>query len=243
MSSTFPCAADGHEQHFGLDHLFLAPVVLDPHPHSGLGHVDVVRGRARSREDGDALSLEGADQHGRGFLVLGGDDASDQTDLRAVATIDRRPLHTDRPAAADDEALRQRLQHDRVVGIDDSLAIEWQVLDRPGARPGVDDDVAGGERERCAAASGGDLDLTGTGDPAESGDHGDLVLLIEEILQAFVLSVDDLVRPIQRRGVVERDVSGDVDAELRRVLDLLEDVRRLQKRLGRDTATVEAGAP
>src|SRR5215208_3000173 len=104
-----PLAADSHDENFGLDDLFFAPVILDPHPHSGLGHVNIIRSWTRSREDGDTLSLEGADQHGRGFFVLGRYHPSDQTHLRAVATIDRRPLHANRSTAANDEALRQRL--------------------------------------------------------------------------------------------------------------------------------------
>jgi hypothetical protein len=57
------------------------------------------------------------------------------------------------------------------------------------------------------------------------------------------LPIDDFVRSIQRRRVVERDVSSDIDAELGGVLNLLKDIRGLQKRFRWDTATVEAGAP
>ena len=42
--------------------------------------------------------------------------------------------------------------------------------------------------------------------------------------------------------VVERDLAGDVDAELGRLLDLVEHVRGFEKRLGRNAAAVETGA-
>src|SRR5262249_50315465 len=73
-------------------------------------------------------------------------------------------------------------------------------------------------------------------------EDGDLVLLLEEVEEAFVLAVDDLQRALEGGVVVETDVAADLDAEFLGLFDLVENVGRLEVGLSWNAARVEAGA-
>ena len=113
----------GDQQHLGLDGALLALGVLEPHRHAVLGDVDVVGGRAGAGDDVHLLALEGAGEVLGDLVVFLRHDVADQRHLRAVAVVDRGPLDAGGAAAADDEALRQVLEDDGVVGVDDPLAV------------------------------------------------------------------------------------------------------------------------
>ena len=194
-------------------------------------------------DDGQLLPLERASQLVGDLLVFHRDDIANQGGRGAVAVVDRGPFDSGGAASADDEALRQLVQHDGMIGVDDLLAVVGKAFDRTRSGAGVDDDVLALDTERRASVFRSDANGVVVEQLAAAQEDRNLVLLVEEIEQALVLSVDDLERAIESAVVVEVDVALDVDAEFGRALDLVEDIGRLQECLGGNAAAMEAGAP
>src|SRR5262249_3238269 len=235
-------AAGADEEDLGFDGALLALGVLQPHGDAVLADVDVVGGGAGADSEVHLLPLEGAGELVGDLLVFHRDDVADEGDFRAVALVDRTPFDAGGAAAADDEALRQVVEEDGVVGVDDARRVPVDALDRAGAGTGVDDDVLRLEAEGGAAVVRGDADGGGGQQAAATHEDRDLVLLLEEVEETLVLAVDDLQRALEGGVVVETDVAADLAAEFLGLLDLIEAVGRLEESLGRDAASVEAGA-
>src|SRR6478735_4348482 len=209
-------AADGDQQGLTLDHTLFALRVFDAHLDAVLADLDIVGCRSRTLYHGHFLSLEGTGELLGNVLVFHGDDVADQSGRSAVSMVNRGPLDAGSAPAADDEALRQLLQHDGMVGIDDLLAVIGNSLDRAGPRAGVDDDVFPREAERGAAVLRGDADGVIVDQLASANEHGNLVFLVEKIEEALVLPLDDLERPRERAIVIELDIALDIDAKFGR---------------------------
>jgi len=96
-------------------------------------------------------------------------------------------------------------------------------------------------RSTALAVLAGHLDLHGRRavEPAATLDPGDLVL-VDEALQARPETLHDLVAALGHADVIDYRVPG-VDAELLGMPDPLDEGRRLEQRLRRDAAGVEAG--
>src|SRR5690606_23772342 len=185
-------STDGHEERVGLDGVFLAPVVDGAHFHALAGDLDVVSGGTGALDDVHLLPTQRSLDLGTNVLVLVRDDVADEGYLGAVAMVDAGPLDTGGTAAADDDALRHFLEHHGVVAVEDALAVELDALDgtRAGAR--VDDDLVTCDPEGIAALLGGDLDRVLVEELAPTHEHGDLVLLVEEVGEPAELALDDI---------------------------------------------------
>ncbi|MHC2592392.1 hypothetical protein ACVIG9_006448 [Bradyrhizobium ottawaense] len=93
----------------------------------------------------------------------------------------------------------------------------------------------------CDLPSGGDRDLAGPQDLAGALEHVDLVLLHQE-LDALDVAVDALLLEVHHRGKIELR-RGDRHAHLGEgVPGFLEHLGRVQQRLRRHAADIEAGA-
>ena len=153
---------------------------------------------------------------------------------RAELRVDRRELHADHAAAEHDEALRHGVELERSGRVDAARMVDARDRRRGRARAGRDDgglelDVLGvldghGVRAGEAPAARDDLDAVGLEQPGQALDDAghDAAAIALDLLE------------------VEIDVA-EPDAELREVaLRVVVRVRRLDHRLGRDAADVQA---
>ena len=140
----------------------------------------------------------------------------------------------DHAAAEHDHRGRDLVELERVVAGDHPLAVDVQAGQALGVRPGGQHDVP------ALVPLAVDLDRGGADQPAHALDEGDLPAL-HQALQALVEPRDDAVLVLVDRGHVDA-VEGGPDAELLALAAGVGDLGRVQQRLGRDAAAVQAGA-
>ena len=166
----------------------------------------------------------------------------DHRHLGAQPPPHRAQFQPDDPGADDDQGLRYFLEFKRAGGTDDPLLVDRDPGKRRHVRPGGDDGVFGLENLFLAPFLGRlDGDLAGGGNLSFADNVIDLVLLDQE-LDALGQLLDHLVLAPHHRLEVEGQPGG-LDAVVGElVVCYLEMVRRLQQRLRRDAADVEARA-
>ena len=180
------------------------------------------------------------------LVVRRRDDAVEELDdrhLRAQAAPDRAHLEADDAAADHGQLLRHALEHERARRVDDAAAVVVDGRRRQrrdlGARG--DEHVSRLERAHAALVERG-LDLARARDLALALDVLDAVLL-EEVLDAARQALDALGLGRHHEVEVRRHVLAAEDAVVLEVLArVLEEVRAVQQRLGRDAAHVQARA-
>ena len=134
-----------------------------------------------------------------------------------------------------------------VVAGHDLLAVGLEAGQALDARAGREDDI--GRLEDALAALAGrpvlaglaDADLLRAVEAAAAVDPGHLVL-VDERLEPGPHPLHDLVAPGGHLGVVDDGLAGERQAEVLGVADLVGEGGRLEQRLGRDAAAVEARA-
>jgi len=164
----------------------------------------------------------------------------DHGDLGPQTTPDRAQLQSDDTGADDHQMLRHRGQFESAGRGDDGLLVDLDAWQRGHFRAGGDDDGLGGQSTLLAALVG-DFHLSGSGDLAGTDHIGDLVLLEEELDTLGVVR-DNLGLAGHHGGQIQFDLT-DLDAMFGEVMTGgLVVVRRMQQRLGRNAADVQAGA-
>ena len=194
--------------------------------------------------DRDAALAEDARQLLADLRVLERDDAVHELDQRHLGpevAVHARPLDADRPRPDDRDPLRGVVACQRLVRGDDEMPVDVEAGQRTGCGAGGEDEV-GGARLDVAALAATHPDAGGAGQRAGAVEDGDLVLLHEE-LDALDVLLHHRVAAHPERPVVEVDAIVPGEAELGPLLgDAVEQVGRLEQRLGRDAAAVQAGA-
>ena len=146
-----------------------------------------------------------------------------------------RELAPDGAGTDDDGRLRHHREIEELVAREHHTPVGLEAGDGPGHGPGGQDDVRSGELGAVA-----DLHEVALGEHAGALHDRDL-LLLQQAREALPEVVDHRLLA----GLADREVDrrlARLDAELRRLGDRAERVRRLQELLGRDAAPVEAGA-
>src|SRR5262249_27621261 len=127
--------------------------------------------------------------------------------------------------------------------VDDALLIDREAGDLGRPRAGRDDDVLGDERGGAGRALDDDTMAVGAGLAEARLAHDDLgAVALEQGLDAAGQLVDDAALPGLQLLHVDGRLGGDRDAELVGVADLLERLGRVDDRLRRDAADVQADA-
>ena len=205
---------------------------------------------ARVGHDGHAALGEVALDDLADVDVLERDDLGqvfEQRHLRAEVVEHARELDPDRAGADDDDVLGQRVHPEDVVAGHDALAVRGQAGQRLHPRPGGKDDVGRVEDAVAATARGAvlarlaDLDLARAVEPAAPGHPGHLVL-VDERLEPRPQPLDDGVAPGGHRRVVDGRLARQDQAVVLGVVDAVREVGRLEQRLRRDAAAMEARA-
>ena len=132
-------AADGDEQHLGLDDV----AALDGDGDAGVGGLDALERRAGEEVD-LALAERPLERLGAG-LVLGGDQPRqglDDGDVGAEGLPDAGELAADDAAAEHDRRGRHAVEAQRVLGGDDPRAVDLEAGERTAVGAGGEDDVA-----------------------------------------------------------------------------------------------------
>ena len=164
----------------------------------------------------------------------------DDGHLGAEAAPHRAHLEADDAGADDDHLLGHGGQRERAGRRDDALLVNGHAGNAHDLGAGGDQNVLAPDGLLRAVVAV-DLDLVGRRKLAPALDIVDLVLL-EQALDAARQLPHVLVLVGEHLAQVEAD-AGRVDAKLAHVvLGLVVEVRRVQQRLGRDAADVEAGA-
>src|SRR5829696_8868441 len=189
---------------------------------------------------GDAALLERPGQLALAVGVLQRDQAGQDLDdghLGPHGAPEGGELDPDRPGPEHDHRLGQVVELQGVVGADHPLAVDLQARDRLGLGPG------GQHQGPLRGQLAGPLDLHSAraGDPAAAAHDGDAVLL-QVALEALDVLGDDVLAVGHRGRVVDRLDRGLDAPALRRLVDTVHHLGRVQQRLGRDAAPVEAGA-
>ena len=175
--------------------------------------------------------------HPRQHLV----EELDDGDLGTEPPPHRAELDADVAAADDDHRLRHALQVERAGRADDAFLIHLDARKCHHLGAGGDDDVLALQHPRLAAVLRGDLDGVGAGKARRAQHVLDLVLLEQEG-DALGQVVNHLVLA-RKHGVEVGFDAADLDAVVGELVGgRLEVMRRLQQRLRRDAADVEAGA-
>jgi hypothetical protein len=228
-------APDGDQQQLGLENAGLITAALDRDRDAVVGDLDALERGAGA--DVDLALAEGPLEGLRRRLVLGGHEPGeglDDRDLGAEALPDARELAADDAAAEHDDRRGHPVEAQRVFGGDHPLAVDVEAGQRPGVGAGGEDHVPAGVRR---AADGHLLrpgQATGAlddGDPARRDEPG----------QPLEQAGDHAVLVGVHAGHVdalERRSHAELCGLARRVGHL----RRVQQRLGRDAADVQAGA-
>ncbi len=142
----------------------------------------------------------------------------------------------------------RRVHPEDVVARDDVLPVRCQTGQRLDPRAGREDDV--GRLEDALAAGPGravfaglaDADPLRTVEPTTTGDPRDLVL-VDERLESGPHPLDDRVPPGRHRRVVDDGLAGERQPVVLGVTHAIGEGGQFEERLGRDAATVQAGAP
>ena len=189
----------------------------------------------------DALPLERAEDDAHDVLVDAREDLGqrlEHRDLAAEVVEHRGELAADGAAADDGHPLRHLAELEHLVGGEDR-ATDVEAGDGPRHRARRQD-------HRVAVELGGaavgevDGDAAIGAEPAGAGEHRDLAVL-QQTRQALEQRLDHAVLASHGRGHVDRGIAG-LDAELLGPAHRPDHVARLEQGLGRDAATVEAGA-
>jgi hypothetical protein len=224
--------ADRDQQHLGLDRL----AALDGRAHAVVGVLDLLERLADLEVD---LPLtEVALELLRDLLVLGGDQAGQRLQdghLGAERLPDAGELDADHAAAQHDRRRRHPVEPQRVLAGDDPLAVDLEAGQR--ARVGA----AGQNHVAAGVAPTGHLDRVLADQLALAGHHGDVLVVREQAGETLVQAGDDTVLVRVHPRHVDADQLG-LDAELLALPGLLGDLGRVQQRLGRDAAAVQARA-
>ena len=164
----------------------------------------------------------------------------DHGDFRAETMPHRAEFEADHAGADDQEARRHLVERQRAGGRHDPLLVDLDALQPRNIGAGGDDDIFGLDRLRLAVATG-HFDLAGAEDLAGTADDFDLVLLHQE-LDALDVTVDALLLEVHHGRQIELR-RGNADAHLRKGMPgFLEHLGRMQQRLRRHAADIEAGA-
>src|SRR5262245_20010387 len=226
-------APDRDEDDVGV---LLGPLALalEGHAHAVLRPLGV--GRRRLALERDALALERTAELRRHAAVHGRDDLVHELDDRHASTEPaphRSELEPDGAAADHEEALRDARQRQRLGRADDALAVEREAAEGRRLAAGRDQDAR--RLERAVA----DRDAPGGGDPPRPAHPLDLVLL-EEAGDALREAAHDAVLPGHHRRQVELDAAHLHTVRGERAPHLPVVLARVEERLRRDAADVEA---
>ncbi len=190
----------------------------------------------------DAVLLELARELLRDLLVLDRQGARIISTMVTLEPKERKIEANSQPTAPAPRTattLGHAVEVEDVVGVDDALAVGLDDRELARHRADGEDDVLGGVGLLLAVRAL-DFDLARPGEPPAAADPVDLVLLEQE-LDALGVGVDDVLLALLDAHHVEGG-RGDVDAEVVGLADLVEHRRRLQQRLGRDAAALQARA-
>ena len=261
---------DRHQHLLGLDHLgLLRGLVLDGDLRAASDEPDVGTGcrlldglRHAAELEFDPLLLEDLERFLRDVVILHRHDAVEHLDhghLGAERVVEVGELHADRARADDHHRLRPLRQDHRLVAADDCVAVlrRERQLARRGA--GGDEHLVGGDHHVVLADGTGALVVVLVGlrhlhlaraagglacqDLGVALDVLDFVLLEEEP-DAAVERAGHVARATDHLGPVELHVLRvHLKAHVRTVLEGLGvDAGRMEQRLGRDAAPVQADA-
>jgi hypothetical protein len=205
------------------------------HAHAAVGVLDLLEAGAELLLD--AALAEGALEQLAAALLLQRHQVRqrlDDRDLGAERAPDAGELAADGARAQDHDGGGDVLEAQRVVAGDDALVVDLEARDGAGDRAGGQQHVLGLDAPA--------VDLDGGGGDQRAGALDDLDLAaLDQAGEALVQPLDDLALV----GVDARHVDlveAAVDAELLGLLDDLDGLGRVQQRLGRDAAAVQAGA-
>ena len=196
------------------------------------------RRHRRRRVDFDAGFLERASGGGRNFGVFRRQyfrQHFDHRDGAAERAIEARKLDADRAGADDEQALRQCFRHHRLARSPYQVAVGLDAGQRFRAGASGNHDRIGAERLRAV-----DDDSTGFGESRGAVEYLHLVLL-EQTRYASVELLGNGARTRYYAPQIDLRRTR-IDAERRRALDLAQHVCRVQQRLRRNAAPVEAHA-
>ena len=158
----------------------------------------------------------------------------DDRDLGAERLPDARELDADDAAAEDDRRARGSRSSSSAWSLGEDPAADLEARQRAAVRAGREDHV------RAAVDVVADAHRRAGLEAALAGDDGDAAGL-DEALEALVLLRDDALAVGADAGRVDALECG-ADADGRRIAGDLGDLGRVQQRLGRDAAAVQARA-
>ncbi len=164
----------------------------------------------------------------------------DERDLGSEVAVEARPLDANGARTDNRHRARDAVTLERLVGGDDPLAVGLQPRERARRGSGGEHQVRAACVERRRSRHPETWTDVGPGEHAVAVEHGDLVLLEQELDPAHVL-VDDRVAACGESAVVQAHAIGSAEPEFRALLrDPVEQVRRLEERLGWDASAVQA---
>jgi hypothetical protein len=194
--------------------------------------------------DGDAALLEDARQLLADVRVLEWDDAVRELDeghLGAEVAVHARPLHADGAGTHDGDPAGNVAAGQRLVAGDHQAAVGLQPRQRSRRAAGRHDEVLGARLD-VARLAAGHPHAGRSGERPIASEHGDLVLLHQELDAADVL-VDHRIATLGEGSVVEPDPVVAREAELGALLrDPVQQIRSLEQCLRRDAAPIQARA-
>ena len=196
-------------------------------------------GREPEREP---LPFERTLQLARHPAVHAGQDPVDDLHdghLGPEAAPDRAELEPHGARADDQHAGRHARQRERLGGADDPLAVERERPERRWLAAARDQHARG--LERLLALRAANRDASRRGEARRTLDPDDLVLL-EQRSHALGEAADDAVLPRHHRAEVELDAAHVDAVRAEPVACLVKELARVEQRLRRDAADVEARA-
>ena len=236
-------AADRHENDIGFDRLrsTAARGRLDFHLQCFAGGID--RRDLRRQFEGKTLLLQHAVELVGDLAIDAGQNVIEEFDdrhLGAEPPPHRAELEPDDAGADDEKLLRHLGEIERAGRRHDALFVDVDAGQPRHVRASGNDDVLGFERLRLAVV-GLHLDLARRRDAACAVKRLDLVLL-EQIFDAFDVTLDALLLVLEHRREIDARLA-DLDAHVAElVAGLLVKLRRIEHRLRRDAADIEASA-
>ena len=194
----------------------------------GAQHHGLVPGRDALLERAHEVAIAAGHQAVRQF---------DDTDLHTEGGVHRRHLEPDDAAAHDEHALRQ-VELERAGGVDDARIVgQARQPQRLGTRG---DDAMREGHALAVTVCASHVDGMGVGKPRDATDDGDLALL-GQAGEARRQAPHHLVLPVAQPGSVDLRLA-ELDAMRSHRTRVLDDLCRMQQRLGRNAADVEAHA-
>ena len=157
--------------------------------------------------------------------------------LRAQLVVDGRHLQADDPAAQDEQPLRDPIQLQRAGGVDHAGIVVWDERQRDRLGAGGDDGLFEADRAGRPVV-GGDLDHVRRGELA-GADHGGDLALFGQPGQPTGEPVDHALFPATQRAQVDGR-RGEGQSVAGHLLGLGDHLGRVQQRLGRDAAHIQA---